>query len=449
MFTKIHLKNFKSFNEIVFDLSDKKNNYKNFAVIYGENGVGKSNLVLGFSAFIELLQTMNVRDIINNLLDNEQYKFLSELSKREPQILFQLHSQFRDMKRLISEYKTVGSEAPILLEYEFIINDKHGSYSIELSPKTEEITHEKLEYTIDKNKGVYYDLTPTEKRINSKIFYNADIYSNIKDLINKFWGKHSFLSILLHEKNDKSEKYIATGLSENFKILINQFTHVSCLVKSASEERGMLSNIPDVLLSLEHGTISNERIGELERIAQSLTILFNTINPSTKELFYRTSPQNNAKTSYNLFVRKIVSGEEKELDFKLESTGYHQILRIFPFLLSSLTGGISIIDEIDAGIHDVLIQKIIEEALPHIDGQLIITSHNTMIMEIDEARDSVYIMSEDMNFNKQIRCIGNYRQRTYQQNNIRSKYLNHAYEGIPKIERIDFEPFKALFSSTK
>ena len=107
---------------------------------------------------------MNVRDIINNLLDNEQYKFLSELSKRDPQILFQLHSQFRDMKRLISEYKTVGSEAPILLEYEFIINDKHGSYSIELSPKTEEIIHEKLEYTIDKNKGVYYDLTPTEKK---------------------------------------------------------------------------------------------------------------------------------------------------------------------------------------------------------------------------------------------------------------------------------------------
>lgn len=50
MFTKVRLQNFRSFKDITFDLSDTKNKYKNFAMVYGENGVGKSNLISGFEA---------------------------------------------------------------------------------------------------------------------------------------------------------------------------------------------------------------------------------------------------------------------------------------------------------------------------------------------------------------------------------------------------------------
>ena len=48
MFTKIKLKNFRSFGEIEFDLTSKSGTPKNFAVIFGENGAGKSNLISAF-----------------------------------------------------------------------------------------------------------------------------------------------------------------------------------------------------------------------------------------------------------------------------------------------------------------------------------------------------------------------------------------------------------------
>ena len=43
MFEYIYLKNYKSFGEVRFDLTDKQGNPKKMVLIYGENGIGKSN----------------------------------------------------------------------------------------------------------------------------------------------------------------------------------------------------------------------------------------------------------------------------------------------------------------------------------------------------------------------------------------------------------------------
>lgn len=57
MFTKICLRNFRSFDEIEFDLSEKANKAKPLAVVYGENGAGKSNLMSAFVLLKEIMQT--------------------------------------------------------------------------------------------------------------------------------------------------------------------------------------------------------------------------------------------------------------------------------------------------------------------------------------------------------------------------------------------------------
>ena len=102
-------------------------------------------------------------------------------------------------------------------------------------------------------------------------------------------------------------------------------------------------------------------------------------------------------------------------------------------------GGIVIIDEADSGIHDLLFKKLLVEVQPLIQGQLIMTTHNTTLMETDFARDAVYILSEDNTGHKIIQCVSNYKKRTYVNNNIRNRYLNKDYGGIPAVGQIDFE----------
>ena len=48
MFEYIKLKNYKSFGDVEFNLLDKSKNPKKLILIYGENGIGKSNLASSF-----------------------------------------------------------------------------------------------------------------------------------------------------------------------------------------------------------------------------------------------------------------------------------------------------------------------------------------------------------------------------------------------------------------
>ena len=76
MFEYVKLKNYKSFGNIEFNLLDRNNQPKKMVLIYGENGIGKSNLASAFFMLSETLRTMAVRDIMESLLadDSERLK---------------------------------------------------------------------------------------------------------------------------------------------------------------------------------------------------------------------------------------------------------------------------------------------------------------------------------------------------------------------------------------
>lgn len=435
MFTCIRLRNFRSFKDVTFNLQEKKS-FKKLALIYGENGMGKSNLALGFSILNDLINTMKIKDILDSVLASDSFKQLSELTGNKAFTLSQLPIRMTTIEQIIDNYHMVDSDDPIILEYNFIINGKKGYYLIEID--NQEIVHEKMEFVLEKNKGIYFDLTPNRKKINAKIFNNnSEIILNINQLVNRFWGKHSLLSIILHEKQSVSNKYIKTGISKNFNILINAFRSISTLTKLSNVQTANVCSRLELLPNLLKGTISKNKLYILDNLEKILSKLFHSINSDNRRLYYKKEEEN-TDIKYELFIKKFIAGKERSLNFKKESRGNHQIINILPFLLNTICGGTVIVDEIDTGIHDLLFKKFIEELLPHINGQLIITTHNTTLLEMNELRDNVYFILEDDNANKFIKCINEYEDRTYQQNNIRNKYINNAYGGTPQIAEIGF-----------
>ena len=70
MFEYIRLKNYKSFGDVDFNLLDKNKNPKKLILIFGENGIGKSNLASSFFMLSETLRTMDVRDIMQSILED-------------------------------------------------------------------------------------------------------------------------------------------------------------------------------------------------------------------------------------------------------------------------------------------------------------------------------------------------------------------------------------------
>ena len=132
---------------------------------------------------------------------------------------------------------------------------------------------------------------------------------------------------------------------------------------------------------------------------------------------------------------------------KKESEGTKRILNQFNALIGSLLGETVIIDEIDNGIHDVLMKNIIMSIKDEITGQLIITTHNTLLLEV-LPKECIYILATDYNGNKAINSIKNYETKIQKNNNARDLYFKGVFGGIPNTDFIDFEEIKYNFEDS-
>lgn len=438
MFTKITLENFRSFEHIVFDLTEKGNVPKHLAVLYGENGAGKSNLMSAFVLLPELTRTMDVRDAYERLLTRDA---IFQDEKMEKVMREQMRHSLRDMSAIIKDYRMIDCEDPIVAEYEFNINGNNGCYRVEFGQ--DEIVHERLEYVLNRRRGLYFDCSSDGILINDTVIQGTngkDFLVDVKETAKRYWGKHSLLAILLYEMKDKSNAFGRDNVTENFNTVLREFRGLSCAVSMGNKSWEGLSSKLQVLKRPLQGHLSLRRETELDYASDFFTQLFTSVDLSVRKIFYKKEFHDD-EIYYKLIEEKYIAGNYRRIDFERESAGNCQLLNISCYLLTACMGGVVILDEAEANIHDLLFQKLLEEIRPILKGQVIMTTHNTMLMEASFAREATYILSVDPDnpSDKKIRCISDYRKRTYAANNIRNKYLNCEYGGVPELRQTEFQ----------
>lgn len=438
MFTKITLEIFRSFDHIVFDLTEKGNVPKHLAVLYGENGAGKSNLMSAFVLLPELTRTMDVRDAYERLLTRDA---IFQDEKMEKVMREQMRHSLRDMSAIIKDYRMIDCEDPIVAEYEFNINGNNGCYRVEFGQ--DEIVHERLEYVLNRRRGLYFDCSSDGILINDTVIQGTngkDFLVDVKETAKRYWGKHSLLAILLYEMKDKSNAFGRDNVTENFNTVLREFRGLSCAVSMGNKSWEGLSSKLQVLKRPLQGHLSLRRETELDYASDFFTQLFTSVDLSVRKIFYKKEFHDD-EIYYKLIEEKYIAGNYRRIDFERESAGNCQLLNISCYLLTACMGGVVILDEAEANIHDLLFQKLLEEIRPILKGQVIMTTHNTMLMEASFAREATYILSVDPDnpSDKKIRCISDYRKRTYAANNIRNKYLNCEYGGVPELRQTEFQ----------
>lgn len=432
MFEYIKLKNFKSLQDVELNLLDKHNNPKKLILIYGENGIGKSNLASSFFMLSETLRTMDVRDIMEAFLSEK----IDDIKNKDKIQKF-LKFRYKDLETIIKENKTVSSNEPMYVEFGFNIGGKRGIYLLETD--NSQIIHERLEFTITKRKGIYFDIIPSNISINEKIFLDKSSYQSIKESTDKFWGKHSFLSILLHEIHDKSDQFLKDQLSDNFNDFIEFVTSISCKIKFGSRQERAVLRLPDELLGdYESGRIDISKESKLDKTEEMLTTFLKLANRDIKKAYYKRE-RDEDEIKYSLMLSRKISGKIRDIDFSLESTGTQSIIQQLPFMLVAVTQSVSVLDEFDTGIHDLLVKNLVTSLYNNLKGQLILTTHNTLLMEGNSIpKDSIYVINELDNGNKEVQCILHYDNKIGDNNNVRRQYLLGKYSGIPANTDIDF-----------
>ena len=442
MFTKVSLKNFRSLDCFQIDFCSKRNSPKKLAIIFGENGVGKSNLTSAFVLLHELLNTMNVREVYQRILAMEP---IYKDENRDEMFRQDWIRSMRDMQAIINDYRMIDTVGNVLAEYEFVIDGRAGKYTVEFGKS--EIVHERLEYLVNQRRGTYFDCLSDSKQVNTGIVTNKELLADIKSSMKKYWGKHSMLAIILHECMDKSETFGLDSLSENLWKVLNYFISLSCCdVSIGSRKWSNIDTDYNVFDYPMEGVLPIAEEKQLDVAQEVFTTVFKSINSNVIGTYYdRKTIKEGVK--YHLFIDKVISGQHRSIDIDRESAGTIQIVQLLCYLLSACMKRVVVLDEADSEIHDVLFQKILQEVEPFINGQLIMTTHNTMLMENAFSQDATYVMSEDDEGYKKAVCVSDNDKRIYQKNSIRNKYLHNEYSGLPKTKEIDFSILIELIQS--
>ena len=436
MIEYVKLKNYKSLVDLKVSFMQTKDKPKKMILIYGENGIGKSNFA---SAFLTLNETMNTMSSVSKLQQFLEHIGNEELIENEYKLNFieKIKDNFKSTEMIIKNYKTINSNDNMLLEFGFKYKGKEGIYKIEFGDK--EIVSESLHYVLSKNQTCFFDINKNNISYNDNLFKDKNYSNEFKKILDKYWGKHSFFSILSYEIEDKKKGYVESKID---KSLYNVWLYLKTICikvkgKNHSEIEFFGSNHIK-LLEFEHGKISSKYEDELNKIEKIINIFFTSISSDIKNVYYAKEYLDDT-IKYNLIVRKNLYGKLVDIDFQNESTGIMNLLDLIPYFLAVCEGKTVVIDELDTGIHDLLVAKILNNLKDYIKGQLIITTHNTMLIESDIRKDNIYVFNVNRDAYKELIPITDFNGRIHKNINPRKKYLSNAYGGVPIVSTIDFD----------
>ncbi|MBO4456729.1 MAG: AAA family ATPase [Butyrivibrio sp.] len=423
MIREIHLKNFKSFTDATFNFVGKNNNPKKLILLYGANGSGKTNFVEALDCLTETTHTLNTHKIIMDMLeDNDSQKKIFDLKN----MLY-----YYSIAHIIKEYKTINSSSNMSIEITFSLTGKIGSYYIEFNDS--QIISEKLEYTIQKNKGIYFEKTINNERYNPTIF-DIELQDELSTLSKKYWGKHSILSILFYLKNDYSNDYIKSHIDKRLQNVLGYFNNITCHLKKHDTSQVSLARFKSLLTSFTEGVIDLNEISKLETTEKIISMYFSSLSNDIESAYYKKEIIEDKKAKYSLYFKKRLSNTIADIEYTSESEGIRQLLDLLPLFLGTSVKDIVIaIDEIDTGIHDLLVSNLVKKIVPIIKGQLILTTHNTMFLDDYDLRDNIYTINISKDFSKTITAITDGPYRIQKSSNTLVKYLKGEYGGIPII----------------
>lgn len=449
MFTNIKLKNFKSFKNVEINLQSKKGEYKPLAIIYGENGSGKTTISQAFLALERTMQTKQVKGMLKDLLD-EKFTPPEDFPLKPDVMLRILKSKLsvNGIESIIDEYKMINSDENMSLEYEFNIGGGSGSYYVEMDSFS--VVKERLEYKLNKNRGCYFSIEDDDIYINEKIFESKEFYELIKSQVEMYWGKHTLLSILYFEMGDKSDTYINSNISINLMNLMTAFEKINFRIPRASDGQSLALDAENEILGhLVSGVIEKKNKDKLDEVENLLNQFFKSMFNDVVKAFYKKSSKKN-EIRYDLFLRKRIENYEYDIDFQLESNGTQEIIDLLPYLVSAVSGGCVIIDEYGIGVHDLLATKLLASIGHQIKGQLILTTHNTLLMDYAEVNpDALYFIMNDKTFKKSVKCVTEIEERLHPNYNYRKRYFtNVLYEdALPDLKNnnINLEEFARLY----
>ena len=389
MFRKISLANFKSFTKMDFNLTEGNvGKANNLALIYGVNGSGKSSLIDSV-VFLKLSTETLCR------------------TGMEPSL--------RDMALSV---RNTGSKGNMRLEFQFSNGNEDGEYTMEFDSDGT-LVREKLDYTINKNAGNIFELFAEDGQVvdcySRQLFKNGAAKEIVEYEVRKNWGDNTFLSIIKGEMAETTPEHLDSMLGTGLRNVIGYIDSI-VVCRPGYENMGPRA----VDRSPEGGVMSSEEARCLKPFEEAASAFVGSLFEGVSDLRYDVDEED-GEVAYEMTVGKE---DGSRIALEDECQGIRETVRILPALLAGSGGGVAFLDNIEFGLHEVVLNAIFNSCLPIAIGQVISTTHDTVILESANPH-SIFMAKEG-----RIIPITEI-ERTQRNHNNRNRYFKGVFGAIP------------------
>lgn len=359
-------------NEII------KTEGKKIKAIYGNNGAGKTAII----SSLELYK--NICFNSNYLLNESNLKKLNELINKKTK-----HFKFESIFARCIDDKVKSI-------YRHTINLQYDEQSQRY------ILSEKLEVLLDKSiTGNYYELYRTE---NGNLFlckemekdeHSKSLYDT---LIKQRLDSSSVVSNILFVYGELKHIYF-NNINDNMLLasILNAFLFIFSLnVYLDNNDRhdpsinmtkmlmklGGINDSKEESINLNYYSISDEDIikktdyDDYVKIINKVYKFIKLLKPSLLKIDIDYKDYGDSYRCRKIFVYS----DGYSIDYEYESTGIKKMIKLFNHIKNAFDGDIVFIDEIDANISGVLLDKLMDCFNQYGKGQLCYTSHNIYSM---------------------------------------------------------------------
>lgn len=129
-------------------------------------------------------------------------------------------------------------------------------------------------------------------------------------------------------------------------------------------------------------------------------------------------------------VRQNIKGDLIKFSFEEESSGTRRMLDLAPMVADPSDEKVYVVDELDRKLHPMLSFRFVEEFLQKEAGQLILTTHNTHLMDLELLRrDEIWFIQKRSDGSSDLYSLADMKVRP--DLNIEKGYINGRFGAIP------------------
>ena len=440
--TRVVLDNFLSFGHLDFDLCGK-NGPRGHALVYGENGSGKTNLVQSVRFLHDSVGTIVAADALDAIRAGQSgdgpHGFPDVPEGRDPGTAVNRMTRLGLDKGPVSllnmgrSCRMAGTEEPMSLTYEFDTDEDRLSYAMIFSEDGALVREELSRFTTGSRTGRLFLVESTGEgpdiRFGRGVF-GPELSRSLKRRIPVSWGRNSLLAILMSEFSRNNPAFMESSVSGSVRAAIGFIIRLITDVNAGTRTSLWPDGMP-----MEQGIIDPVEKPRLDAYGKAASSYLVRLYSDIKGAEYETR-ERDGRLEYRLVVEKVIAGERRRIPLEQESAGTRKLLRMLPALLGCVRGGVALIDEFDSGVHDRIVHDMLGEVIQSLEGQLVLTTHNTLLLETAEP-SNVYVIRTSVDGFKEIRTFDSIARTRKGHHNNRQRYLQGLYDGVPIIRSLD------------